>query len=267
MIKVDKVSKYFQKRDGSSFAALFKIEFSIKDKEFLSILGPSGCGKTTLLKIMEGLVKPSEGAILIDDQPVKGPGPDRAMVFQNFVLLPWADVTGNIAFGLELSGVGRKQAREVARTQIEKVGLTGFEHHYPHELSGGMQQRVGLARALAVNPEILLMDEPFGALDAQTRQLMQEDLLNIWQAEQKTVVFVTHSMDEAVYLSDRVVIMDTHPGRVEEIIDVPMPRPRDPDVRRTPEFSDLTSHMWDKLRDILKRDQAAAAEEAKAAHD
>lgn len=261
MINVDKVSKTFEKRDGSTFYALSKAEFTVNDGEFLSILGPSGCGKTTLLKIMEGLIKPSDGQIVIDGRPVKGPGPDRAMVFQNFVLLPWSDVLGNIAFGLELQGMRRGKAREIAAEQLTRVGLTGFEHHLPHELSGGMQQRVGLARALAVNPEILLMDEPFGALDAQTRQLMQEDLTSIWQEEQKTVVFVTHSMDEAVYLSDRVVIMDTHPGRVEEIVEVPLSRPRDGSVRRTSAFTDLTSHMWERLREIMRRDQAMEAAE------
>lgn len=260
MIQIRQVSKVFQKRDGETFEAIRRMDFPIEDGEFVSILGPSGCGKTTLLKIIEGLIKPSEGEVLIDGRPVRGPGPDRAMVFQNFVLLPWADVLGNIAFGQELRGTGKKEARESAGVQLERMGLKGFEHHYPHELSGGMQQRVGLARALAVNPDILLMDEPFGSLDAQTRQLMQEDLLRIWQQEQKTVVFVTHSMDEAAYLSDRVVIMDTRPGRVKEIVDIPLPRPRDDSVRRTAEFAELTAHMWEQLRAIIARDASASGD-------
>ncbi|MFQ5814069.1 MAG: ABC transporter ATP-binding protein [Anaerolineae bacterium] len=254
MIQVRQVSKLFQKRDGETFEALRRVEFAVEDDEFVSIIGPSGCGKTTLLKMIDGLVKPSEGEVLINGRAVRRPGPDRAIVFQNFVLLPWADVLTNIAFGLEVRGIGRRERGEIARAQLERMGLAGFEHHYPHELSGGMQQRVGLARALAVNPDILLMDEPFGSLDAQTRQLMQSDLLRIWQEERKTVVFITHSMDEAAYLSDRVLIMDTQPGRIKEVMDIPLPRPRDDSVRRSALFTELTAHMWDELRAIIAKD-------------
>ena len=247
MIEVRDLSRSFDTREGE-FKALDGMTFQVRDNEFFSILGPSGCGKTTLLKIVAGLIPPTSGKVLIDGKPVEGPGPDRAMVFQNFVLLPWASVLTNAGFGLEMRGVSRKESRRLARPHLERVGLARFENHYPHELSGGMQQRVGLARALAVNPDILLMDEPFGALDAQTRQLMQEDLTRLWDKEKKTVIFVTHSMDEAAYLSDRVLIMDTRPGRVREIMDIPLERPRDPAVRHSSVFTGLTTHMWNQLR-------------------
>lgn len=256
MIEIRDISRNFNTRDGE-FQALSGVSFDVRDNEFFSILGPSGCGKTTLLKMVAGLVTPSGGTISIGGNTVSGPGDDRAMVFQHFVLLPWLDVLSNAGFGLEMRGVPRKEARELARPHLEQVGLSRFAGHYPHELSGGMQQRVGLARALTVNPDILLMDEPFGALDAQTRQLMQEDLTRLWDQEQKTVIFVTHSMDEAAYLSDRVLIMDTHPGRVKEIIDIPLERPREPSIRRSPVFTELTSHMWAQLRGMMHDDQVA----------
>jgi NitT/TauT family transport system ATP-binding protein len=260
LIEIQNVGRRFNTRDGGSFEALKDVSLSVKDKEFFSIIGPSGCGKTTLLKMVAGLVKPTSGQITIDGKPVVGPGNDRAMVFQHFVLLPWADILTNVGFGLEMRGLSRKESREAAKHYLDRVGLTRFSEHYPHELSGGMQQRVGLARALAVGPDILLMDEPFGALDAQTRQLMQEDLMRLWDEEQKTVVFVTHSMDEAAYLSDRVLVMDTHPGKVREILDVALPRPRDESVRRTPVFNELTSHMWHELRGMMGDPTAPAPE-------
>ncbi|MDH3463531.1 MAG: ABC transporter ATP-binding protein [Acidimicrobiia bacterium] len=250
MIEIKEISRTFQTREGE-FEALSDVSFEVRDNEFFSILGPSGCGKTTLLKIVAGLVKPTNGAILVDGSAISGPGEDRAMVFQQFVLLPWADVLTNAGFGLEMRGAPRKESRERARPFLDQVGLSRFVNHYPHELSGGMQQRVGLARALAVNPDILLMDEPFGALDAQTRQLMQEDLTDLWDKEKKTVIFVTHSMDEAAYLSDRVLVMDTHPGRVKELIDIPLERPRKPSVRSSPVFTELTTRMWQLLRGMI----------------
>lgn len=260
MIEIQGIGRTFRTRDGGVFEALKDATFSVKDKEFFSIIGPSGCGKTTLLKMVAGLVRPSSGQILIDGEAVAGPGDDRAMVFQHFVLLPWADILTNVGFGLEMRGLSRRESREAARPFLDRVGLTSFADHYPHELSGGMQQRVGLARALAVAPDVLLMDEPFGALDAQTRQLMQEDLMRLWDSEQKTVIFVTHSMDEAAYLSDRVLVMDTHPGRVREILDVPLPRPRDESVRRSAVFSELTAHMWHELRGMIGDPTAPAPE-------
>jgi NitT/TauT family transport system ATP-binding protein len=243
LIEVRRLAKSF-----GEFTALEDVDFSVSDGEFVSVIGPSGCGKTTLLKIIAGLATATSGEVVIDGTPVRGPGPDRAVVFQAFVLLPWADVLTNAGFGLEARGVPKAERNRIARDQLRRVGLEGFERHYPHQISGGMQQRVGLARALAVDPRIMLMDEPFGALDAQTRQLMQEDLMALWQTEvARTTVFVTHSMDEAVYLSDRILLMDTRPGRIQEVIDVDLPRPREPGVRRTSKFAEATDYLWERL--------------------
>jgi ABC-type nitrate/sulfonate/bicarbonate transport system ATPase subunit len=233
---------------GAPVVALDGIDLLVRDDEFVCVLGPSGCGKTTLLRIIAGLTACSAGAVLIGGQPVSGPGTDRAMVFQHFALLPWADVVANVAFGLELRGVPRRERERTARGLIEAVGLSGFEHHRPRQLSGGMQQRVGLARALAVDPRTLLMDEPFSAVDTQTRRELQEDLLRLHGARPKTVLFVTHSMDEAVRLGDRVVLLGPRPGRVREVLDVPLPRPRPPDLERDPTFIDLKEHLWEQLR-------------------
>ena len=254
IIQVRDLAKSF-----GEFDALRGVDFRIEDGEFVSIIGPSGCGKTTLLKILAGLTSPSAGEVLIDGAPINGPGPERAVVFQTFLLLPWVDVLTNVAFGLEARGFGKEERTAIARDQLKRVGLTGFESHFPHQISGGMQQRVGLARALAVDPRILLMDEPFGALDAQTRQVMQDDLLQLWQEdERKTTVFITHSMEESVYLSDRVLLMDTRPGHIQEVIDIDLPRPRDASARRTPEFIEMTAHIWEQLR--LERPSMPAGE-------
>ena len=208
-----------------------------------------------MLKIVSGLLSPSSGVVRVAGEPITGPGSDRALVFQNFVLLPWATVLDNAAFGLEARGIGKTERRELARTQLAKVGLSGFEEHYPRELSGGMQQRVGIARALAVNPDILLMDEPFGALDALTRRLMQSDLLELWQeSEPRTAMFVTHAMDEAVFLSDRIVLMNTRPGRVEEIIDVPFSRPRQRELTAQSEYHDFTDYLATRLESMQRED-------------
>jgi NitT/TauT family transport system ATP-binding protein len=228
--------------------ALERVDLSVPPREFFCLLGPSGCGKTTLLKLIAGLINPTEGEVWIDGQRIQGPGPDRAMVFQNFALLPWADVLTNIAFGLELRGMSKPERLQIANELVQAVGLTGFEHHYPRQLSGGMQQRVGLARALAVNPKILLMDEPFSALDTQTRRLLQEDVLELHTRSPKTVAFVTHSMDEAVRLGDRVALMSPRPGQIQEIIPVDLPRPRPPDVEKDPLFVELKEYLWEQLR-------------------
>src|SRR6266545_6514659 len=249
MIRVRGLSKEFGTRDnGGGVLALSDIDFEVHDNEFVTIIGPSGCGKTTLLRIIAGLIPYDHGEVTIDGLPVTGPGPERAMVFQNFALMPWADVLANITFGLEVRGTPQDECRDKAKDLIKLVGLEGFEKRYPKELSGGMQQRVGLARALAVNPQILLMDEPFGALDEQTRRLLQEQLLRLWEQERKTVVFITHSMDEAVMLGDRVTLMTPRPGRVKEIIDVPLKRPRLRDVEMSSIFLEVKEYLWANLR-------------------
>lgn len=254
MISLKNVTMVFE-RNGNPFTAIESIEFEIPAGDFVSVIGPSGCGKTTLLKIVSGLLPPTSGVVSVAGEPIDGPGSDRALVFQNFVLLPWATVLDNAAFGLEARGMGKAERREQARAQLAKVGLSGFEEHYPRELSGGMQQRVGIARALAVNPDILLMDEPFGALDALTRRLMQSDLLELWQeSEPRTAMFVTHAMDEAVFLSDRIVLMNTRPGRVEEIIDVPFGRPRHRELTAETEYHDFTDYLASRLESMQRED-------------
>ncbi|MGZ8445365.1 MAG: ABC transporter ATP-binding protein [Candidatus Binatia bacterium] len=256
MVEIERVSKSFHKtvkEHTTEVKALTDVNLSIRANEFLSIIGPSGCGKTTLLKMIDGLIPYDSGKISIAGKPVTAPGPDRALVFQTFALLPWRTVLANVEFSLELRHMRAQQRTEIARDCLQRVGLSDFETHYPHELSGGMQQRAGLARALAVNPSILLMDEPFGAVDAQTRQLLQEELLELWQRERKTVIFITHSMDEAVYLSDRVVVMTPRPGQVAEILDVPLARPRSAEaVRRDPKFVELTNYIWDSLKKAME---------------
>lgn len=237
--------------------ALDRIDLAIAEREFVCVLGPSGCGKTTLLRLVAGLIAPDSGEVRIRGRRVTGPGNDRAMVFQNHALLPWADVLGNIAFGLELRGVPKTERESAARALARAVGLGGFERYFPRQLSGGMQQRVGLARALAVQPDILLMDEPFGSLDAQTRRMLQEDLLRLHDQTRKTVLFVTHSMDEAVRLGDRVVLMTARPGRIKQVLTVPLPRPRPDDIEKNPTYVELKELLWDELRGM----QTAASPE------
>ena len=250
MIRVRGLSKEFSTFDNGSggVLALSDIDFEVRDNEFITVIGPSGCGKTTLLRIIAGLIPYDQGEVTIDGRPVTGPGPERAVVFQNFALMPWADIMTNVSFGLEIRGTPKEQCRATAQELIKLVGLEGFERRLPKELSGGMQQRVGLARALAVNPQILLMDEPFGALDEQTRRLLQEELLSLWERERKTVVFITHSMDEAVMLGDRVMLMTPRPGRVKEMIDIPLNRPRSREVEKSSTFLEVKEYLWENLR-------------------
>jgi NitT/TauT family transport system ATP-binding protein len=231
--------------------ALQSFDIDVREGEFLSIVGPSGCGKSTFLNVLLGLIKPDSGDLRLHGRPIAGPGTDRAMVFQEFGLLPWRTVLHNVELGLELKGVATAARRDTSRRLIDMVGLTGFEGHYPHELSGGMKQRVGLARALATDPDVLLMDEPFAALDAQTRDLMQIELLRIWNAARKTVLFVTHQIDEAIYLSDRVMVMTKRPGRAKTIFAIDLPRPRDYEVRVSPEFNELKLAIWNSLKDEI----------------
>jgi NitT/TauT family transport system ATP-binding protein len=226
MIEIDHVSQVFQTSSRQDHLALSDISLSIENGAFVSILGPSGCGKSTLLYIVGGFVNPTQGVTRMKGSPITGPGPDRGPVFQEFALFPWKSVLGNVMYGPRQQGVKAAEAEAQARALIEMVGLKGFEHFYPKELSGGMKQRVALARTLAYHPAVLLMDEPFGALDAHTRTRLQNDLLNIWERDRKTVLFVTHSVDEAVFLSDKVVMMSRSPGRIKQIIDIDLPRPR-----------------------------------------
>jgi NitT/TauT family transport system ATP-binding protein len=250
MIRVRGLSKRFATFDHGNHGvlALSDINFTVEENEFITVIGPSGCGKTTLLRIIAGLIPYDEGEVTINGQLVTGPGPDRAVVFQNFALMPWADVLANVAFGLEVRGTPKSECQAKAKELIKLVGLEGFEHRLPKELSGGMQQRVGLARALAVNPRILLMDEPFGSLDEQTRRLLQEELLHIWEHERKTVVFITHSMEEAVMLGDRVMLMTPRPGRVKEMIDIPLRRPRWRELEKSAAFIEIKEYLWDNLK-------------------
>src|ERR1700756_3845709 len=226
MIEIDRVSQVFQTSGRQNHLALSNISLSIGDGAFVSILGPSGCGKSTLLYIVGGFVQPTRGSAKMKGRAITGPGPDRGPVFQEFALFPWKTVLGNVMYGPRQQGVKSADAEAQSRALIEMVGLKGFEHFYPKELSGGMKQRVALARTLAYHPEVLLMDEPFGALDAHTRTRLQNDLLNIWERDRKTVLFVTHSVEEAVFLSDKVVVMTRSPGRVRQIVDIDLPRPR-----------------------------------------
>ncbi len=243
-VDIQGLSKHF-----GSLSVFDDVNLHVDNNEFVSILGPSGCGKTTLLRIVAGIEDATSGEVVVDGAEVRKPRPDTTLVFQNFRLLPWRTVEDNVAYGLRLRGRGRSEARKLARPFITMVGLEGREKKYPYQLSGGMQQRVGLARALAIKPGTLLMDEPFGALDAQTRELMQDELLKIWSGDKKTVVFVTHSIDEAIVLSDRVIVMQSNPGRIVEDIRIPFERPRNAAAIRTdPRFAALRAEMWALLR-------------------
>ena len=250
-IRAQDVSLVFKAKDREPVIALSNFNLDIAQGEFVSIVGPSGCGKSTFLNIVLGLIEPASGVIQLNGTRISGPGQERAMVFQEFGLLPWRSVTANVELGLELKGVSPAKRAARAKELINLVGLEGFENHYPHELSGGMKQRVGLARALATEPEVLLMDEPFAALDAQTRDLMQSELLQIWERSKKTVLFVTHSIEEAAYLSDRVIVMTARPGRTKDVIQIDLPRPRDYEMRLTPKFNEIKLRIWEVLREEL----------------
>ncbi len=226
-IKIENVQKIYSSKHQGKVKALDDFNLDIKEKEFTVIVGPSGCGKSTLLYLLAGFENPTKGNLYLDGKKIEKPGPNRGFVFQDFALYPWRTVLGNVKFGLENKDISNKEAEEKAMEYVEMVGLDGFEDAHPHTLSGGMKQRVGLARALAYDPEVLLMDEPFGSLDAQTKKLMQQELIKIWQDMKKTVVFVSHSVIEATYLADRIVVMTNRPGKVKEIVSVELDRPRD----------------------------------------
>ncbi|MGV9414619.1 ABC transporter ATP-binding protein [Nocardia sp. NPDC003693] len=238
-----------------SFTALEDISVEVRDGEFLVLVGPSGSGKSTLLDLLGGLSSPTSGQILLDGSPITGPGLDRGIVFQQYALLPWRTARTNIEFGLEAKGIRRKERRAIAEHYLELVGLGGFGDRYPHELSGGMKQRVAIARSLAFDPEVLLMDEPFAALDAQTRESLQDELLRIWQATGKTILFITHGIDEAVYLGQRVAVLTSRPGRVKAIVDIDLDRAGDPDVRSSERFREVRHHIWSLLHDEVARAQ------------
>lgn len=247
-IECQAVSHWLPREDGGDIQILDRVSLTIAERSFVSLLGPSGCGKTTLLRVIHGLIMPSDGAVVIGGQRVAGPGVNRAMVFQEHNLLPWKTALENLQFGCKLVGIPPEESRRRAMNAMALMGLKGFENYLPSRLSGGMKQRVGIARALSIQPQILLMDEPFGALDAQTREVLQAELLRIWEADRKTVVFVTHSIDEAILLSDQIVVMDAHPGRIKTIIDVDLPRPRDDDMRADPRWVSLRKRLWQLLK-------------------
>lgn len=251
-IAINKVSKTFGSEDmGSQVVALDNVTFEIKEGEFFSIIGPSGCGKTTLLHIIGGFTPPTVGGATFRGAPITHAGPDRIVIFQEYGLFPWMTVSQNIEFGLKAKGLPKQERKLLIRKFIEKVNLHGFEDRYPFQISGGMKQRVGIARALAPNPEVVLMDEPFGALDSLTRDVMQEEILRIWgETERKTFVLITHSIDEAIFLSDHVLAMTSRPGRVKEIVKIDLPRPRDPKIRNSdPKFFEYKEHLARLLRD------------------
>lgn len=248
-IVVERASKLFLE---GTVVAFRNVELEVRSNEVLCIVGPSGCGKTTLLRCIGGLLAPSAGQILIDGEVVDSPRSGVAIVFQHFGLLPWKTVVDNVAFGLRMAGAPRQQVAEQVDRYIALVGLKGFERHYPYQLSGGMQQRVGLARALAIQPEILLMDEPFASVDAQTREVLQEELLQLNERERKTMVFITHSIDEAILLGDRVAVMTTRPGRVKEVLPIEFARPRNPSaVRAHARYTEIRNHIWEELRPTI----------------
>jgi NitT/TauT family transport system ATP-binding protein len=250
-LEAQHVSKTFERR-GQSVTALDDVSLTVETGEFVSLVGASGCGKTTLLRIIDGLEDVTSGNIRLNGHDVTHPGGDRGFVFQEDTLFPWRTIIKNVSLGGELQGVSKRERLSTARKFIRLVGLEGFENHYPHELSGGMRQRANLARAFAVDPDVLLMDEPFAALDAQTREIMQSELLRIWSAARRTVLFVTHQIDEAIYLSDRVVVLTARPGRIKEIIPVDLPRPRELNIKRTPEFTTLVDHIWRLIEQEVK---------------
>lgn len=264
-LEVTNLSVEYMRTDGTVLAAVKAVSLEVQEGEFLCIVGPSGCGKTTFLKTLDGLIEPVSGKVLIDGHPIGEGTGDRAMVFQEASLFPWFNIRRNISYGLECRGIPRRVAGERVAPFIELVGLSGFESQYPHEISGGMQQRANLARALAVDPEILLMDEPFAALDAQTRELMQAELLDIWSRSRKTVIFITHQINEAIYLADRVVVFSKRPGTIIRDMPIEIERPRQLDVKRSSRFLEYEDELWSliepQMRASSRRAVASAGEE------
>ena len=246
-------------RGGKNVDAIRDFNLEISEGEFIAIVGPSGCGKSTFLHMVGGFEPITEGELLVEGHPVAGPGPDRGMVFQEFALFPWRTVAENVGWGLEIQARSRSDRVAIVERLLAKVGLTHFRDHYPAELSGGMKQRVAIARTLAFEPRILLMDEPFGALDAQNRELMQEELQTIWNETRKTVIFITHDIEEAIYLADRVIVFSARPGRTKADIPIDLPRPRDLEVKKSTAYFDYRNQIWDLLRDEVLRARAEFA--------
>jgi NitT/TauT family transport system ATP-binding protein len=259
-IQASKIHRQFQVNNDfgkkTKLMVLDDFNLQVREGEFLSILGPSGCGKSTFLNMLAGLDKQEGGQILIDGEPVSDRSFDRGMVFQGYALFPWRTVLENVEIGLQIRGLEKKEREEIARYYLAMVGLTAFANRYPHQLSGGMKQRVAIARVLAYQPDIMLMDEPFAALDAQTRETLQLELIRIWEADKKTIVFITHSIDEAILLSDRVAVMTARPGRVKEIIDVSLPRPRSEEIRNSSEFAQIRQYAWSLIKDEVTKAQS-----------
>lgn len=251
-IVVDNVGLTFTPARREPVVALEDLDLTVEPGEFVCVVGASGSGKSTLLRLLDGLLEPTHGVITSGGKQVTGPSKDRAMVFQTDNLMPWSTVIDNVAYGLVLGGMKRSRARELAGIQLERVGLAASARQYPRQLSGGMRQRVNIARALAVDPQVLLLDEPFAALDAQTREIMAAELLRIWSADRKTVVFITHQIDEAVFLADRVVVLSARPGTVREVVPAPFDRPRDLSLKRTPEFGAIVDHIWSLIEDEVR---------------
>ena len=252
------VRKVYHK-DGQSLQVLDVERFSAREGEFITVIGPSGCGKSTFLHIVGGFIKAEGGSIRVYGEEVSGPGPDRGIMFQEFALFPWKSVAGNVAWGLEAQGFPRDKIEETVRKYLEMMGLADFRNHFPAELSGGMKQRVALARVLAFDPKVLLMDEPFGALDAQTRETMQEELTRLWERTGKTIVFVTHDIEEAVFLGDRVVVLTARPARVREEVRIDLPRPRDLTIKKSSECHRYRNYIWDLIRsEVSSSDQSSS---------
>ncbi|GAB20305.1 putative ABC transporter ATP-binding protein [Gordonia effusa NBRC 100432] len=247
-LELRNVRKVFSANGKPDLVAIDDITISAPEGEFLVLVGPSGSGKSTLLDLIGGLTTPTSGEILLDGEPITGPGLDRGVVFQQYALLPWRTARGNVEFGLEAKGIARRQRRTVADEYLALVGLNGFGDHYPHELSGGMKQRVAIARSLAYDPEVLLMDEPFAALDAQTRESLQDELLRIWKATGKTILFITHGIDEAIYLGNRVAVLSERPGRIKEVLPIAIDRESTEDLRSSEQFREYRHRIWLSLR-------------------
>jgi NitT/TauT family transport system ATP-binding protein len=251
-LEVSGLRKTYHK-NGQPLAILDIQRFAAAEGEFITIIGPSGCGKSTFLHIMGGFIAPDAGAIRVYGQDVRGPGPDRGMMFQEFALFPWKTVAGNVAWGLEAQGRARAEIEPIVQRHLEMTGLADFRNHYPAELSGGMKQRVALARVLAFDPKVLLMDEPFGALDAQTRETMQEEVMRLWARTRKTIVFVTHDIEEAVYLGDRIVVLSARPGRIKEEVKIDLPRPRELEIKKSLRCHEYRNYIWDLIRSEAQR--------------